>query len=563
MIKSFVSILVGSLCVTFGSFGQTVIKTYYPSYTDAQGQTGKLELREEYSAKISGTDTLKHGNYTSYFEISGVKQRQGVFENGKENGLFIDYYENSKVKWSREYDSGLLTGTEAYFSPQGEMKYEATYKNTPSSNGDISTSYKKFSPSKKLLAKGSMLNGELNGELKEFYPNEQLQQTFTFTNGSKNGPFVVYDRKGQKIQSGNYISDDLSDSLTTYYPSAKVKSKAFFQHGHPHGELKEFYKNGTIKRLMTYNHDTLDGPIIKYFESGQVKSTSTYVKGHINGEFESFYESGQIESKRTYQYGLKQGKGQDYFINGTIHRDLFYKDDKLDGEIKYYYPTGSKESILNYTDGNQNGLNQYFYKNGKHKTSSNYLEGVLTSSEEFNTEGIKTSNSAYVYKKEPAQVGSTSIVTNVYKTVKIFDVNGILINEAKYVNNSPAGQWTYYFSSGKVRSTEFYKFGKLNGEKISYDETGDIIEKEEFLSNSKHGEHIIYNNKGKAQEITNYKKGLKYGKYSLFDVKGKLITVGNYTANKKNGKWTTYEKGKPVSIEVYKRGELISTTPSD
>ena len=111
--------------------------------------------------------------------------------------------------------------------------------------------------------------------------------------------------------------------------------------------------------------------------------------------------------------------------------------------------------------------------------------------------------------------------------------------------------------------TEFYKFGKLSGEQISYSESGEPTEKQEFLGGTKHGTHVLFSEKGKEQELTTYKKDIKYGKYSLSDSKGKLIMVGNYTAGKKNGKWTNYENGKPVSIDVYKRGELISTTPSD
>ena len=55
-----------------------------------------------------------------------------------------------------------------------------------------------------------------------------------------------------------------------------------------------------------------------------------------------------------------------------------------------------------------------------------------------------------------------------------YNVDGILISHAEYVNGSPHGIWKIFYNSGKLKYTCSYFYSHKNGEEKFYHENGQI-----------------------------------------------------------------------------------------
>ena len=65
------------------------------------------------------------------------------------------------------------------------------------------------------------------------------------------------------------------------------------------------------------------------------------------------------------------------------------------------------------------------------------------------------------------------------------------------------------YTSGKLRQTEKYINGKIEGEVIEYYESGTIKEKAYFINDKQEKEHFFYDKKGKLIKTDIYKNGVK------------------------------------------------------
>jgi antitoxin component YwqK of YwqJK toxin-antitoxin module len=70
---------------------------------------------------------LKDGSYLSNYD-DGATKEYGIFENGKESGLFVTYYPNkmymSKINWNE----GVLDGESIFYYPNGDVFQFGKYK---------------------------------------------------------------------------------------------------------------------------------------------------------------------------------------------------------------------------------------------------------------------------------------------------------------------------------------------------------------------------------------------------------------------------------------------------
>lgn len=70
------------------------------------------------------------------------------------------------------------------------------------------------------------------------------------------------------------------------------------------------------------------------------------------------------------------------------------------------------------------------------------------------------------------------------KEVKYFNEKGVLSKLDHFVDDKRQGLETKYFVSkadGSIKSTKLYENGKLHGEKITYNENGEVIKREMFV----------------------------------------------------------------------------------
>ena len=109
------------------------------------------------------------------------------------------------------------------------------------------------------------------------------------------------------------------------------------------------------------------------------------------------------------------------------------------------------------------------YPNGNKKTETYKDEETLVTKHFYNT--------------KDAYVKELSHLKNGVEKVKYFTEKGVTSKLAYFVDGKRHGVETRYFISknnASVKSTKSYENGKLHGEKITYNEDGEVVKSEIF-----------------------------------------------------------------------------------
>lgn len=131
-----------------------------------------------------------------------------------------------------------------------------------------------------------------------------------------------------------------------------------------------------------------------------------------------------------------------------------------------------------------------------------------------------------------------------------------------------------------IEYKEEYVDGLLNGDKIWYSNSGNIVLQEHYKNNKIYGDQKAYYENGKIKSIVKYKNGkvvgiIDYdkngkilhedhfkngtGTFKYFWENGNVSEIGRYKNWHKDGKWKRYNKdGSLDKVTTYKNGKQIS-----
>lgn len=187
-----------------------------------------------------------------------------------------------------------------------------------------------------------------------------------------------------------------------------------------------------------------------------------------------------------------------------------------------------EEGIIKYKgcfkDDKPVGTFTYYHKNGKMKAISHY-----------------------------SQNGSVS-------RTKLFDQDGMLEAEGKYIDKLKDSTWVFYFKGGdKISSTEEWKSGKRNGSVKTYLKSGQLTSECTYVNDTPEGACKEYFSNGNIKKEYNLKNGNLDGSFKIYHLNNVPEVAGKYVNSLKEGDWIEYlDNGKTRTRKTYKGGELVS-----
>ena len=135
---------------------------------------------------------------------------------------------------------------------------------------------------------------------------------------------------------------------------------------------------------------------------------------------------------------------------------------------------------------------------------------------------------------------------------------GKLIYEGRFVNDVPAGVFTYYYTNGKIKSKSNFLNGTHKVETTMYDEQGKKASEGLFIDQQKEGRWSYYGENEVLVKIESYKNGKKEGAWKTFsNQSGTVLKEENYKNDKLDGKRITYfANGDTNTIANYINGRV-------
>ena len=408
--------------------------------------------------------------------------------------------------------------------------------------------------------------GEKTGKWTYYYENGSLTGFDNWLNGLKQGEDHIYNPYGVLIEKAIYANDKLEGEHKTFYSTSHLKAIGNYKNGVEEGRYLEFYQSGKKKIETTMSNDKYHGQYFSFYENGLPEYEVLYDNGKLTGEYKYYYRNGNKQITCQYKNGEVEGELLNYHPNGVISKRSVFVNGIPEGPELEYNTSGTVITKGNYKKGKISGLWEYLDDDGILFSTFSYDNDVLKEAKYFDKKGNIISTSTRknkeleltVYAPEGYKISHTwyndkseklRTQTYYYSSGKVketnpynkgmldgvvtgFYPNGTKKYEIYYKEDKRNGASRFYYLNGKISSEAWYLDGEVNGNLIEYNEKGNITSFSSYLNDNVYGERRWYHANGKLDETEEFSNEILRTK-TQYDTTGKII--GSSTFKNGNG----------------------------
>jgi len=230
-------------------------KTYY--------KNGNISTLETYN------NGKKEGPFKENFE-NGKTKREGQYLNEKAEGVFKTYFLTGTIVSSGTYANGLKNGEWLYFNyTTGKQEKKEIYEH----GNMVYTSEPRISyyddSTQTMIRSKEVFNLDLTSNYKHFYESGKVMREGSFLREQKIGEWKHYNSMGNL------------DSTITY--------KLGYREG-----LTKYFANGELKKEVNYRANLLEGRYVEYAGANLISVEGEYKKGKKTGTWKYFNQKGEL-----------------------------------------------------------------------------------------------------------------------------------------------------------------------------------------------------------------------------------------------------------------------------
>ena len=499
-------------------------------------------------------------------------------------------------------------------------------------NGKKEGKFKLLNEFENLSGELQFADNELNGLQKYFNNEGKVYEEKSYANGKLNGKRTVYYSNGNISLEENYKEDKLEGKSTSYHVAGGINCDGSFTNGEINGSLTCYYPTGTKKNESTYVNGKLEGVYNTYNKMGDLSSTETYKNGELEGKYFKYYDGKTIQEEAEYKAGKVVNSFKKYYTNGKVEEDFLYLDGKLTASSEYY-ATGVKSGESVYNEKGELMSTSYFNPSGEKYYDEVYNSKEIKLIRQYSRDNpkpteinlarksfeIKTLDGKVVATgafekgrrngewKFQSEAGNLEAITAFVKgeregITKNYSKNGLINSISFYAkdtlqgrneiftdrglkkiynyrNGNLNGPYKVFYSDGNILNQGFYDEDELEGDRITYSQSGQVMSVENMYRNitlstdyyNTKGElesTLVYDHKSGAvtQSINNgaftssfeLKNGFLNGKYLRKDKNNKTILEGDYKCGSPINVYKEYGPNDTILLEQTYYNGLIN-----
>lgn len=187
----------------------------------------------------------RHGLWKGTYEESKRPRYEGVFEHGKEKGVFkyFDDTKAGKVIAKRDFSKGNGSCYVTMFDRKDNIVSEGLLINKEY-EGEWKIYHKE---SKIVMTSENYKKGKLNGVKKIFYDDGAVAEILNFSDGKRNGNYKKYGVNEKILEDLNYKNDELHGDATFYDGLGNISIQGQYNEGLKSGVWKTYEKGKVVK----------------------------------------------------------------------------------------------------------------------------------------------------------------------------------------------------------------------------------------------------------------------------------------------------------------------------
>ena len=331
-----------------------------------------------------------------------------------QNGKYIEYYKNGKIKVQGNYKAGRRDGEFKTFLKNGKSAGYVIYK-----DGKII---------KSTLVKTMKDNASFSPVTDIYY---KLEDSHTL----------------RKVDYENGL-------LKTYF--------IYNKDGIPDGESVEYYEEGNIESIVHFRNNIVEGLTITYYENGNIDEEVNYKNNKMNGEAKSYDENGKLNGRTIFKDNIKLE--EDVYKENEILKNTFKNGELVKQDICELNGTLKERRILN---GDEMEYST-FYPNGNVKQKILAKDKIIIKEQIYARNGNIMSNSffsdgkpvieLFEYYPDGKLFRKISTVNKMLNGDSIeYYPNGNIKEKTHFINNKEEGEHFFYDKNGNLIKTDIYK----------------------------------------------------------------------------------------------------------
>ena len=331
-----------------------------------------------------------------------------------QNGKYIEYYKNGKIKVQGNYKAGRRDGEFKTFLKNGKSAGYVIYK-----DGKII---------KSTLVKTMKDNASFSPVTDIYY---KLEDSHTL----------------RKVDYENGL-------LKTYF--------IYNKDGIPDGESVEYYEEGNIESIVHFRNNIVEGLTITYYENGNIDEEVNYKNNKMNGEAKSYDENGKLNGRTIFKDDIKLE--EDVYKENEILKNTFKNGELVKQDICSPNGTLKERRILN---GDEMEYST-FYPNGNVKQKILAKDKTIIKEQIYARNGNIMSNSffsdgkpvieLFEYYPDGKLFRKISTVNKMLNGDSIeYYPNGNIKEKTHFINNKEEGEHFFYDKNGNLIKTDIYK----------------------------------------------------------------------------------------------------------
>lgn len=458
--------------------------------------------------------------YNKFYYDNGKISSEGTMRNGKPDGYWKTYSPNGNIKSEGNRKNFLLDSVWKFYNEEALLAFEFNYKEGKK-NGSKNT----YDTKEKVLITTENFEADIKqgATLTYYKPSEaqgktgKLKKTVPFINGKEEG------------QGFEFAPDSTIITITDYkmgYIQKEEKINRRNAKNLKQGVWKQFYPTGALKQEVTYTDDKMNGYLKEYSPTGNLLNTTKYINGIVQTDVPElkkldvkteYYNNGQVHYTRTYKDDIPEGIHREFSSEGKVIGAKIYSDGIL-----------TAEGILD-TAGQKQGVWKEFYPEGQLKSQGEYLNSKPISEWVFYHENGKIEQKGIYDKKGKAQgtwkwfyESGNLLLEQSYRNGNVdglhieYSDSGSVITKGEYVDGLKEGLWMLELQG--YREEGEYRADKREGEwKHYFTENGKLRFVGKFIDGTPEGIHTFYYSNGKEKQIGKYIAGSKEGDWKFYD----------------------------------------------
>ena len=192
----------------------------------------------------------KNGVWKGVYEESKRPRYEGIFEHGKEIGLFT-YFDDTKTSSTmatREFNSKDNSAYTIFYDQKKNKVSEGKVINKL--HEGAWTYY--HEASKIIMTLENYKNGKLEGLKTINFPSGKVAELTNYKNGIKEGAYKKIAENGVILEESTYLNGELNGASTFNAPDGLVVAKGMFKQGKKVG-IWLFYENGKLVSKDNFN----------------------------------------------------------------------------------------------------------------------------------------------------------------------------------------------------------------------------------------------------------------------------------------------------------------------